>query len=54
MMDSSPTMIIGERYRFTLLTSKLIRMEYDPEGVFENRPAQMVQSRIFPLMLYQS
>ena len=54
MMDSSPTMIIGERYRFTLLTSRLIRMEYDPEGIFEDRPTQMVQSRSFPPVPYQS
>ncbi|ASG79681.1 glycoside hydrolase family 31 protein [Lactiplantibacillus pentosus] len=33
--------------RFTVLTPKLIRMEYSSTGVFENKYTQMVQNRTF-------
>ena len=35
-------MVIGDRYRFTVLTPSLIRMEYSSQGVFENRASQSV------------
>ena len=35
--------------RFSILTSKLIRMEYDPFGKFEDRPSQVVWNREFPV-----
>ena len=34
--------------RFTVLTDRLIRCEWQPEGLFENRPTQWVVSRNFP------
>lgn len=40
--------VTGEHYRFTVLTSKLIRMEYDPNGRFEDRATQTVFFRNFP------
>lgn len=41
--------IQGERYRFTVLTSELIRMEYSEEGYFEDRASQTVVNRNFPV-----
>ena len=38
----------GDVYRFTLLTPRILRMEYDPEGIFEDRPSQTVVQRNFP------
>ncbi|MDD3334272.1 MAG: glycoside hydrolase family 31 protein [Eubacteriales bacterium] len=38
----------GDKYRFTVLTQRLIRMEYCPDGLFEDRPTQTVQCREFP------
>lgn len=38
----------GAWYRFTLLTEHVLRMEYDPEGVFEDRPSQTVVFRNLP------
>ena len=35
----------GETYRFTVLTSKMIRLEYNENGMFENRPSQTVWFR---------
>ena len=46
------TYITGPCYRFSLLTPQLIRMEYDPDGLFEDRPTQMVQNRNFASVDY--
>ncbi len=46
-------MIQGERYRFTVLTSRLIRMEYSPDGIFEDRATQMAINRNFPAIPFR-
>ena len=38
----SDNMIIGEKYRITLLTEALVRLEYSEDGVFEDRATQTV------------
>ncbi len=38
----------GPWYRFTLLTEHILRMEYDPQGIFEDRPSQTVVYRNLP------
>ena len=40
--------VAGEKYRFTVLTPSLIRMEYAPDGIFEDRASQSVFHRDFP------
>ena len=40
--------IQGEKYRFTVLTERLIRMEYSEEGIFEDRPTELVWYRNMP------
>ncbi len=35
----------GDKFRFTVITERLIRMEYAPDGVFEDRPSQMAWNR---------
>ena len=40
--------VCGRTYRFTVLTSRLLRMEYSPDGIFEDRPSQTVLCRDFP------
>lgn len=44
--------IMGKKYRFTVLTDSLIRLEYSPNGVFEDRPTQRVIFRNFDRPLY--
>lgn len=39
--------------RFTMLTSRLIRMEYDPESTFEDRPSQVFWYRQQPVPDYE-
>lgn len=41
------SVVSGSHYRFSILTSRLIRMEYSPEGHFEDRPTQTVFNRDF-------
>ena len=38
----------GDKYRITLLTEGLIRLEYSEEGIFEDRATQCVWNRDFP------
>lgn len=43
----------GDTYRFTVLTSRLIRLEYAADGRFEDRPTQTVWNRDFPVPSYR-
>lgn len=46
-------MITGEKYRITLLTEGLLRLEYSEDGVFEDRATQMVFFRDFSPVRYR-
>ena len=37
----------GEKYRITVLTSRMLRLEYSEDGEFEDRPTQVVWNRNF-------
>ncbi len=39
--------VMGLNYRFTVLTSRLIRMEHSPDGVFVDAPTQFAVNRQF-------
>ncbi len=43
----SKSVVQGEKYRFTVLTSRLIRIEYSETGSFEDRATQTVVNRCF-------
>ncbi len=43
----------GEKYRFTVLTPYLLRMEYSPSGTFEDAPTQVVVNRAFPVPAFE-
>lgn len=43
----------GEKYRITVLTERLLRLEYHPNGKFEDRPTQIVEKRDFPQAEFQ-
>ena len=38
----------GEKYRITLLTEGLVRLEYSEEGIFEDRATRFALYRDFP------
>ncbi|MBT1172170.1 alpha-glucosidase [Bifidobacterium sp. MA2] len=51
-LDASPlaradAVIAGDRWRITLLTASLVRLEWSDSGVFEDRPTQTVLNRDF-------
>ena len=42
------SIIKGSKYRITILTERLIRLEYNEEGIFEDRPTELVWFRNLP------
>ena len=42
------SVIAGDRWRVTVLTERLLRLEYAAGGDFEDRPTQVVLDRAFP------
>lgn len=48
-MARKENLVTGKKYRFTVLTNQLIRMEYSENGVFEDRASQRVFHRDFPI-----
>ena len=53
MDTNAVSRVQGEKYRITLLTPQLIRMEYAEDGVFEDRPTKMAVFRDFPAVEYR-
>ena len=45
--------VIGTNYRITMLTDCLVRLEYNKDNNFEDRPTQMVWNRNFPKVNYR-
>ena len=43
----------GERYRISVLTPGLVRLEYAEDGIFEDRPTQVVWNRDMGICDYQ-
>lgn len=50
---SEGTAIGGEKYRITVLTPALVRLEYNENGKFEDRATQSVLNRDFPVPQFQ-
>lgn len=49
----NPASIVqGDKYRFSVLTPYMMRMEYSENGVFEDAPTQTVINRDFPVPKY--
>lgn len=42
-------MVTGDKWRFSVLSDKVIRMEYSESGSFVDRPTQIVLNRHFPV-----
>ena len=41
------TVFSGDNYRITILSETLVRLEYNEQGVFEDRPTEIVNNRSF-------
>lgn len=46
------SMVIGEKYRITILTERLVRLEYSPNGVFEDHATSRVIFRNFERSIF--
>ena len=44
----------GKHYRITVLSERLVRLEYTPSGVFVDVPSQFVSNRAFMYPTYQT
>jgi len=58
LLDMKPVprqsaVVMGEKYRFTILTDRLIRLEYQEQGRFVDEPTQRVICREFPEVRYR-
>ena len=45
--------IRGNKFRITVLSELLIRLEYSESGLFEDRPTELVQQRNFPEVKFE-
>ena len=50
---SQAAVVQGDTYRITVLTPALLRLEYHPQGKFEDRATQAVLNRDFPVPDFQ-
>ncbi len=53
LIANKDNVILGKKYRISILTERLVRLEYSPSGVFEDRATQNVIFRNFDRVLYQ-
>ncbi len=52
--QTAANIIQGEHYRFSILTDRLIRMEYSEAGIFTDRETQVVVNRDFPAAAFET
>ena len=48
LISNKESYITGNKFRFTILSPRLIRLEYSESGVFEDRATSNVINRSFP------
>ena len=57
-MENSPlanpkAIVLGQNVRFTVLTSRIFRLEYSSNGTFENRSSQVIINRHLPIPTFE-
>lgn len=48
LLTDTKNIVKGKNYRFSVLTPRLIRIEYNKDGIFEDRATSLVINRRFP------
>lgn len=51
-ISDSDSVIQGKKYRITVLTERLVRLEYNEEGIFNDLPTELVCNRKFPTPVF--
>lgn len=52
LITRKENIIMGKKYRISILTERLVRLEYSPTGVFEDRATQNIIFRNFDRVIY--
>ena len=52
LIANPKSIIKGEKYRITVLTERLIRLEYSPDGNFEDGKTEIITNRNLPPVIY--
>ncbi len=47
--NDNKAMVVGRKYRITVITERVVRLEYSPTGTFVDIPSQLVKNRNFGL-----
>ena len=47
------SIVQGDKYRISILTESLMRLEYNENGIFEDRATQTVVNRNFPEVSFE-
>lgn len=53
LIAKTENIISGEHYRISVLTERLIRLEYNPNGIFNDSKSQLVVFRDFPKVNFE-
>ena len=51
--SNTGSMLKGNKYRITILSERLVRLEYDPEGKFCDEKTELAIDRDFPVTEYK-
>ena len=52
LISNKDSYIVGKKFRITVLSPRLIRIEYNEKGLFEDRPTSLIINRSFPKIDY--
>ena len=52
ILANEKSILKGRKYRITVLTERLVRLEFSEEGLFEDRPTKIVLNRNFSVPLF--
>lgn len=52
-LSDSNGIIKGEKYRITVMTERLLRLEYSENGKFEDRPTELALNRLFKVPKFE-
>ena len=53
ILPNANHVIKGNKYRITVLSDLLVRLEYSETGAFEDRPTELVMNRKFPVANFE-
>ena len=52
LIPENKYIVKGQNYRFSVLTPRLIRLEYNDKGIFEDRATSLVTNRKFDDLVF--